>query len=201
MSAVYALDANPKESLIDVSHWPIVVVRPTGPVSDQAFVQAISDYTMAISKHLEPHTVLLDLRHNPGLTPKQRNILTDGFKPGKDNIQPGCQGTALVFTSKLLKSMLTAMFWIRRPPQITKVFNSITDAETWCFELQQKARRLRPENPDDAKIIFAMCSAGPRFARKYGLLKAGERHPSEIEAARRWPELVEAEADQTSLPF
>ena len=81
----------------------------------------------------EPYGVVLDLRFTKSITPRQRAMLTESMER-HDNAAL-CKGTAMVFESRLLRGILTAVFWLRKPAYPTRVFTTTAEAWDWMDEL------------------------------------------------------------------
>jgi hypothetical protein len=77
-----------------------------------------------------PFAIVLDLRRSSGLTPRQRKMITDRMNH-TDAVAP-CVANALVFESAVLRGVLTALFWIRRPAYPCEVFRTLDDAIGWA---------------------------------------------------------------------
>ncbi len=187
----YSFGPEDRLKLIDVSRWPFVLIAPPRAVTNEEMLWSFVDFSMAIAKRMEPHGLLLDLRSNDaGITPYQRKMMTESIKPGPDNIAPGGVGVAMVFNSALLKGMLRAIFWIAKPPQPTRAFDNMKEAEQWLSDLLANPPNTDPDHPEGAKLLFQMATAGPKFARANNMLDKDVRLPSEIAAAERWPHLI-----------
>ena len=80
--------------------------------------------------------MVIDLRRNAGITPTQRKMLTDDMAaPEHAAVQARCVGVAMVFDSAFLRGILTAIFWVRKPPYPTQVFRTVAEAKTWAKAL------------------------------------------------------------------
>lgn len=116
---------------IDVSDWPLIVVRSSTVESDQEMSAFCAEYNRLLRKKAEPFVQIADLRQVKTLSPSRRKILTDSMKDNEDFTREYCRGVALVFDSAVMRHMLTAILWLKRPPYPHRVFNSMVDAKVW----------------------------------------------------------------------
>lgn len=131
---------------VDFSGWPIVVTSSTaGLLSDENFEAYLVSYGAAIAQRKGEYVAIVDLRQGGALTPKQRQSLTRAMTGPETGAQ--CVGTALIFESTLMRGMLTAILWIKQPKYPTKVFSSLTEANTWGRELLGAAAKGASKSP------------------------------------------------------
>ncbi len=74
------------------------------------------------------------------MPPAQRKLLTDYMKEQEQNRARVCAGTGLIFESVVMKMMLTAIFWVRHPPQEVRVFNTLIEATRWATQVMARQR-------------------------------------------------------------
>jgi len=112
----------------------ILVTPPSGTVTDEALESFILQFDAHICAVRRPYAVVVDLRQSHGLSPAQRQRLTRSMQAHEGHAAagfPNC-GVALVFSSALLRGMLTAMLWVYKPKHESRVFSDLTDAEAWA---------------------------------------------------------------------
>jgi hypothetical protein len=172
---------------LDLSRWPIVYVDASRATSDEELLKSIVAYSRAIGEHLEAHVVCLTISNTASLSLSQRRIIGETWKPGPQNATPGCLGTAMVFESKLISGMLSAIFWISQPKYPTKTFTDMASAEIWITELLKDAPKYDQDDPKHFEMLRAMTTAGVRFAHKYSLADDDELKAVRLEAVERWP--------------
>lgn len=135
------------EVLIDQSHWPVLVVTPPPSVTDEALQQNFDDFQGILRERPGPYACVVDLRVSRGLTPKQRRMITDSITDVEAvQDRSPCMGFAMVFSSRALQRILTAIFWVRRPSYPIKVFVRIDDAFEWARERVPKQRPMPVAN-------------------------------------------------------
>lgn len=137
----------------DLKRWPAVLVRPPETVSDDDLREYLRCFDHDVIGMGEPYGIVLDLRTTKSITPSQRQILTDSMASHSDADM--CRGTAMVFESRLLRGILTAIFWVRRPAYPTRVFTSTLDAWAWMEE-------LFPEEEEGAPVGWRLQSRSSR---------------------------------------
>lgn len=120
---------------LDMSGWPVVVTRPhAGVLLDRELDAYLQLFRQEIRGRTGLYVSIVDLRESPVLTPTQRSMLASGM--GADEAsQKQCLGAALVFSSALLRGVLTAIFWLRKPAHEVRIFGSVIDASLWAREL------------------------------------------------------------------
>lgn len=124
--------SSPSETRIvtDLSHWPVLLVTAPPRISDEEMARYIEESRRRRMERREPHVMVLDVRRTERLPPTQRKMLTDNMSAAGD--ADPCLGMAMVFDSPLLKGVLTAIFWVRKPKYPTRVFTSLPEALAWA---------------------------------------------------------------------
>ena len=120
---------------LDFTNWPVVLVMPPmRVVSDAELETCMSEFSRVIDGRKQPYAVVVDLRESSGLTPTQRQRISNSMGDTDARVlagYPNCGG-ALVFSSAFLRGMLTAILWIRKPKHETRVFANPQDAILWA---------------------------------------------------------------------
>jgi len=127
---------------LDTSRWPVPVVTPQGLVSTSELSDFFAAYSGMIMQRREPYVLLIDLRKAADMPAAQRKLLTDYMKKQEEITGRLCAGTGLIFESVLMKTILTAIFWVKQPPQEVRVFNGLKEAEVWAVEAMARRRRV-----------------------------------------------------------
>lgn len=113
----------------DESSWPILQVTPPATVTD-GMLAAYLDWYRTVDERRGPHAIVMDLRGSQGITTEQRRMMLSRME--ERGGRTSCLGLAMVFESKVLRAILTAMFWVRSPPYPTRVFADRESAFGWC---------------------------------------------------------------------
>jgi len=120
---------------LDVAQWPVlVVIPPARLVTDAELDSFMQAFAHVVDQRKQPYAVVVDLRESSGLTPRQRQAISNSMADTDARVlagYPNCGG-ALVFSSALLRGMLTAILWIKKPKHETRVFANIAEAVAWA---------------------------------------------------------------------
>jgi hypothetical protein len=73
--------------------------------------------------------MIMDVSGTSGMTPKQRRIQNDAMSDKSTNQYIDC--VAMVFKSKIMSQVLTAVLWCKKTDYPVKVFSSVEDAKDW----------------------------------------------------------------------
>lgn len=120
---------------LDVSRWPVVVVTPPMSVSNDQLDHFFAAFDRDVVSRRRRYCIVLDLRRCQGMPASQRKVLTDRMQRGEDRARMFCVGSALIFDSALLRSLLTAIMWVREPPNPVKVFATVDEGAEWAVKL------------------------------------------------------------------
>jgi hypothetical protein len=142
---------------IDESQWPVLIVTPPPTVTDGQMREYLERHRLVESERAEDYVLVLDLRFTGRLTPGQREMLTDGMKT--DASETWCRGLAMIFESRMLRGVLSMIFWVRKPPYPSKVFATPAEAFPWAKETLSAYRRDKPY------VFFVQCDATRDRAR------------------------------------
>ena len=153
-SVVGAAEQVPSESLeiqVDESRWPVLIVTPPRVVDDQRMREYLDRHRKMELERQEHYVQVLDLRRTGKLTPEQRQMLTDRMKFQESGTM--CVGLAMIFESRVLRGVLSMIFWVRRPVFPTRIFATPQEAIPWAREQMRAFERQRPRR------FFAQCDA------------------------------------------
>jgi len=120
---------------LDVLQWPVLVVTPPPrPVTDAELDSFMQAFAQVVDQRKQPYAVVVDLRESSGLTPRQRQAISNSMADTDARVLAGCPncGGALVFSSAVLRGMLTAILWIKKPKHETRVFANAHEAVAWA---------------------------------------------------------------------
>jgi hypothetical protein len=102
-------------------------------VSDEQLHEFVESFQGECAQREGRCVAVIDLRCLEKLTVSQRKFMTDRMLRGE--AEAAMQGCAMVFESRLLRGILTAMFWVHRPNYPTKVFSDPGAATSWAVGL------------------------------------------------------------------
>ena len=153
---------------MDESQWPVLIVTPPRTVSDEQMAEFLGRHRALERQRAQDYVIVLDLRNTGKLTPGQRELLTEGM--AGDESETWLRGLAMVFESRVLRGVLSMIFWVRKPPYPTRVFATPMEALPWARETLDHFRRQRPEN------FFVQCDATRDRARAREVLTVLESY-------------------------
>ncbi len=117
---------------IDQSQWPLLIVITPGKMTDEGLEDFLDSYSDIIKSQGERYALVLDVSNTQKLNPIQRKKLVNMMETNREFNKEHCAGCAMVFSSKILRGILTAIFWIHKPPHPTKVFTAQQEAINWA---------------------------------------------------------------------
>ncbi len=118
--------------IIDDSKWPRVYATwPSQQISDEEF-EAMVKAMSALSDRGERYVVIHDARRAVRPTPKQRAFAAKSQKDNAERSRRFLAGTAIVVSSPLIASAVTAINWLAPPPFPQKTFSVLSAAEEWA---------------------------------------------------------------------
>ena len=172
-SAAHKIIPEDEEILLDDGRWPCLIVRPPYRVSDEQMEDFLERYRMLEQERGERYALVLDLRRTSKLTPDQRKMLTDRMEDeDEDPSKVLCQGTAMIFESRILRGILSMIFWVKRPPYPTKVFTEPEEAIAWANELLASRGPAPARQPPAATggAFFVQCDAHISFEKARAIM-------------------------------
>jgi hypothetical protein len=127
---------------LDTNQWPIAVVTPEGVATTEELSEFFAAYTAMLRARREAYVLIIDLRRSADMPAAQRKVLTDYMKKQEDVVRMRCAGTALIFESAVMRAVLTAIFWVKQPPQEVRVFGNVQEAVAWGGEALARRRHV-----------------------------------------------------------
>lgn len=135
----------------DYQAWPIVLVTPPAEVEDQEFVDFLDAFEAECDSRSGRCVLVLNLCECKQLTLAQRKVMTERMSRGSavDRIR----GTVMVFESKILRGILTAIFWAHKPLYPTKVFSELGEAMRWAGEMLSLLAATHDSSPGEYVVM------------------------------------------------
>ena len=123
-----------EDTNVDSDNWPILLIR-AGETDDTSIVER----TLAVVEDLyetrkEPYVMVLDGRNGRRPSPAQRYLQVEFRRKHAKHVRQYSRGTAIVCKSEILKAVATAMYWIKAPDSVTKMFTDMESAIAWANE-------------------------------------------------------------------
>ncbi len=133
-------ESSPIDKLYEWQRWPVVVIRAAAyEISDEQFKEAMHHFGDEIRKRQGLYAMVVDTIGSYKLRPSQRRILTNYLKQEEELTKEFCAGQAMVMKSSLVRGIMTAVFWMYKPPYETKVFTKFDEAVA-CARQMVEAR-------------------------------------------------------------
>lgn len=108
-------------------------MRPTkATYTDDELRQALEAYDAVLNANLEPYCVVFDYSAGETLPASQRVMLGEFNARNAERTRVYCRGAAFVMKGAVARGVMTAVFWISKPPAETKVFADFDQAMSWA---------------------------------------------------------------------
>lgn len=119
---------------VDDDRWPVLVVtQRVDQLSDSERLASLEICSNALNAHgLERYAMILDNRKAGPMPATQRRMMADYMEKHAMRARARCVCTAMVMDSAVMRAMLTAILWLRRPEVETQVFGELDEAITWA---------------------------------------------------------------------
>jgi hypothetical protein len=116
---------------MDIRAWPLIVYTAPATVNDEE-MRAVMEASHAVFVSGARFAFVLDVSQLRGITPAQRRMITEGMARHEDEGREFCAGFAMVFSSMIVRGVLTAIHWVRKPPYPQVVFGARDEARAWA---------------------------------------------------------------------
>lgn len=116
---------------MDVSRFPVVTYVAPPEATDEIMFECMHEMD-ELRQNAKPFALVLDLSTTKNMSAKHRKMLTDNMAKHEAEMKQLCRGTGMVFTSAVLRGVLTAIFWVKKPAYPTQVFATREAAFEWC---------------------------------------------------------------------
>ena len=116
---------------IDESLWPTVVVTFRGSHTDADFDGFLAHLTR-IAERDGVKAVVFDARLSTEVSAAQRSRMARWIMNDMKKGRGRCEALAFVFSSALVRGMLTAVQWVTPIKIPYNVFAGVNEAKTWC---------------------------------------------------------------------
>ena len=117
---------------LDIDTWPILVARLTDPGDISGLENDLALVEDLFIAKKESYVTIIDARNGERPSPAQRYLQTEFRRKHEDHIKQYSRGTAIVVNSEILKAVARAMFWIKAPDNVTKMFTDMDEAIEWA---------------------------------------------------------------------
>lgn len=120
---------------IDESMWPVLLIRPKPmEMSIEELEVAFRYYDRILERRRERYAVVFDNREVKHLSAAHRSRIARYNEENEERARVYCRGLAFTITSPIVRGMMTAILWIKRPPVETRTFEELDAALSWAGE-------------------------------------------------------------------
>jgi hypothetical protein len=135
--------ALPNKITISLERWPVVVIAQQVPqLTDAERLEALAESDRLLSSRTGKYSMVLDNRKAGPVPPTQRKLIADYMEKHAARARMRCLSTAFVMDSTVMRGVLTAIMWIRKPEVETRVFAELDEAIAWSRGLHAASRGL-----------------------------------------------------------
>ena len=137
--------------IFEESAWPLVYVRyPSNGLNDQG-LEVFLERVMSYLRRRDRFARLIDCRGMTiAHTANQRRRIAEWLaEPELQRLSPHAIAIAVLFRSALIRGALTAVNWIKPPPEPVKAFGSVADSAPWLRQrFEEESMTLSPSMED-----------------------------------------------------
>jgi hypothetical protein len=120
---------------IDTEAWPLAVVTfPRGEIVDADFDAYLNELGIWLDAGDRYATVTDTTQMERPIDARQRARLDDWIDARTSQLRRVSAGNALVVSSTLMRGVLNALYWVKKPPNPHHVVPTLGEAIDWCNE-------------------------------------------------------------------
>ncbi|AKJ05895.1 hypothetical protein ATI61_110358 [Archangium gephyra] len=133
---------------IDDSHWPLLITRIAGEMSNQEFDDYLARSIRTMGRG-QPHVLVVDLSQAVGMSPEQRQRLEQWSREHDEAMQRTVVGAAYITPTAVVRLALSVLLYVRRPSYPYVIVTREQQALEWAIKrledvgLHAPASRLR----------------------------------------------------------
>lgn len=137
---------------VDDDRWPVLVVtQRVEQLTDAERLQSLELSNSVLQSHgLDRYAMVLDNRKAGPLPATQRKMMAEYMERHAMRARSRCVCTAFVSDSIMMRGVLTAIMWLRKPDVETQVFGDLDDAIAWARTRLKGARSTKNSMPTPA---------------------------------------------------
>lgn len=119
---------------VNDERWPVLVVtQRVEQLTDPERMASLELSNRVLTSHgNDRYAMVLDNRKAGPLPATQRKMMADYMERHAMRARSRCACTAFVSESMVMRTMLTAIMWLRKPEVETQVFGDLDEAIGWC---------------------------------------------------------------------
>lgn len=169
---------------LELGYWPVMVVRPRPTFTEEQLAVALEHYNGVLEHRLEPYVVVFDSRDVESMDAAKRRMINDYKARHEERTRKYCRGSAFVFTSSVVRGMLTAIWWLKPSQVPNKCFAEMGPAMDWARDQleadaqvvpapAQKPALQTPSSPVFDPVAARALSEAPSSTAPGGLAVSG----------------------------
>lgn len=117
----------------------LIVVTFVGEATDAEFDAYLEQMAKELRATKEPTASILDGSRATGASARQREKQARWMKDNHDLLSTKSTGSAFVISSRIIRGILTAIFWVQKPPGPYVIVETMTEARAWA-----RSQTMRP---------------------------------------------------------
>jgi len=119
---------------VDDSRWPVLLVtQQVEQLTDAERLESLEASNAVLNSHgADRYAMVLDNRKAGPLPPTQRKLMAEYMERHAMRSRSRCVCTAFVSDSLMMRGVLTAIMWLRKPEVETQVFAGLEEATAWA---------------------------------------------------------------------
>jgi hypothetical protein len=133
---------------IDASRAPLYVVTYPEAPSDREVLEGHQAIEEIYRRADSPLAWVVDARRVNKATPVQRRMVAEHEERTRALAEKFNAGLALVITSRLVRGMVTAVYWMSPPVYPYKIFDDMDRAQQWALQQLYDRRRSGSASKD-----------------------------------------------------
>lgn len=117
----------------DYSRWPVfVITQQVEQVTDAERYASLVEADRILDARPGRYCLVLNNCAAGPVPASQRKMIAEHMSEHSARARARCRSTAFVFDSPVMRGVLTAIFWMRKPEVETRVFADVKRAVEWC---------------------------------------------------------------------
>jgi len=118
---------------VDDSRWPVVIItQQIEQLTDAERIASLELSNQVLGSHGNaPYALVLDNRKAGPMPATQRKLIAEYMEKNALRARARCACTAFVSESVVMRAMLTAIMWLRKPEVETETFGDLNAAIAW----------------------------------------------------------------------
>jgi hypothetical protein len=118
---------------IDTSRWPLLIINAARRVQTEDEFRADMDFIGRLYRERPgPYAMVIDTRRGTQPPAHIRRVMSEYREKYALHVRRYCRGHAFVIDSGLMRGVMTAMYWLRKPDAEVRVCRELDEALGWA---------------------------------------------------------------------